>query len=186
MTLNSWVGSDELVGGNTEDDVIRRGFKFSAPENGHTFSVGSIRNSSNLSNDNSIRKILFCKVGVGRAYSSSLEHAVKEQVPVGYDSFYLTDLSDNSEKDKSNNEAYKHAYYLRNPAQILPQYLIHYDYNVSREHKSREKAVCDNCESEPATSYCSADLANLCKKCDLQLHSSKLTSRHVRTPIGKV
>lgn len=36
-----------------------------------------------------------------------------------------------------------------------------------------------------ASVYCSADVANLCTACDTTLHSSKLASRHVRTPIGK-
>lgn len=39
---------------------------------------------------------------------------------------------------------------------------------------------------EPATVYCSADEANLCNKCDSKLHETKVASRHVRTPIGKV
>ena len=33
--------------------------------------------------------------------------------------------------------------------------------------------------------YCAADLANLCNKCDAQIHQSKLASRHIRTSIGK-
>ena len=50
----------------------------------------------------------------------------------------------------------------------------------------KQTAICDNCEEATATVFCSADAANLCLRCDQQLHNTKLTSRHVRTPIGKV
>ena len=36
-----------------------------------------------------------------------------------------------------------------------------------------------------ATVYCASDAANLCTKCDVKLHESKLASRHIRTPIGQ-
>ncbi|KAJ3136549.1 hypothetical protein HK101_003996, partial [Irineochytrium annulatum] len=86
---------------------------------------------------------------------------------------------------KTSTGDYYSEYMIKNPAQILPQYIVTYEFDESREKQSRERPKCDNCESEPATIYCSSDSANLCNKCDSLLHTSKLASRHIRTPIGK-
>jgi B-box zinc finger len=37
-----------------------------------------------------------------------------------------------------------------------------------------------------ASIYCQADMAHLCDKCDLEIHKSKLASRHVRMSLEKV
>ena len=36
-----------------------------------------------------VRKVLFCKIGCGRAYASESSRAEKEVIPDGYDSLYL-------------------------------------------------------------------------------------------------
>ena len=100
-------------------------------------------------------------------------------LPEGYDSFYLTGTSQP--------EAYSHEYWIKSASQILPQYILQYEFDPDKERRSREKAKCDDCEIATAVVFCAADAANLCAKCDDKLHSgSKLASRHQRTPIGKV
>ncbi|KAI9203809.1 uncharacterized protein BJ171DRAFT_622590 [Polychytrium aggregatum] len=131
-----------------------------------------------------LRKAIFCRIGVGRAYVSSEAGLDKRAIPDGYDSFYIHD-DDQSNSNSVTSEGYYHEYYLKSSAQVLPQYLIHYDYDARREVASREKSKCDNCEKEAAVVYCQSDAANLCQDCDAQLHVSKLASRHVRTLIGK-
>ncbi|KAJ3087204.1 hypothetical protein HK102_011592, partial [Quaeritorhiza haematococci] len=194
LVLSSWLDSSVLVGVNTEEEVIRRGFQFAAAgpqQNGMKVSVGAIRPNRGLKADPQhdqrkvTKKVVFCKVGVGRAFISDEASAETGQIPEGYDSFYLRDTSVLSDSKQGPPQEYYHEYYLKNPAQILPQYVIHYEFDPTRERRSREKARCDNCEIEVATVYCAADAANLCNKCDSKLHETKLASRHVRSPIGK-
>ncbi|KAI8808863.1 hypothetical protein BJ742DRAFT_252934 [Cladochytrium replicatum] len=129
-----------------------------------------------------IHRALVCKIGVGRAFvCDDAITADREPVPEGYDSFYLKDHSQTGESS----DEYRHVYYVKNSAQILPQYLVQYEFDPAKEMKARERAKCENCEQAEATVHCAADAAHLCNKCDTQLHSSKLASRHVRTPIGK-
>ncbi|KAI9093726.1 hypothetical protein DFS34DRAFT_630104 [Phlyctochytrium arcticum] len=188
LVLSSWMDASLLAGVNTEEDVIRRGFQFPPGQHGMKFSVGAFScpsSSSDRKNESrTLRKALLCRVGVGRAFAANESHAESMSIPGGYDSLYLKDQSAKRDtKDSAN--TYRHEYYIKDTAQILPIYLIHYEYDPSKERKSRERANCDNCEEQSATVFCTADAANLCNKCDAQLHVSKLASRHVRTPIGK-
>jgi hypothetical protein len=43
LTLDSWVDSTQLTGANTEEEIIKRGFKFEGPTTGFKFTVGSIK-----------------------------------------------------------------------------------------------------------------------------------------------
>lgn len=45
--------------------------------------------------------------------------------------------------------------------------------------------MCENCETVLASIYCQADSAHLCEKCDVEIHRSKLASRHVRISLEK-
>jgi ribosomal protein L37AE/L43A len=76
-------------------------------------------------------------------------------------------------------------YYIKNTAKVLPRYLIQYEFDAKREKESRQKPICEDCEKEPAVVYCEADKAYLCKTCDFNLHKTKITRTHVRTPIGQ-
>ncbi|KAJ3038902.1 hypothetical protein HDV00_012824 [Rhizophlyctis rosea] len=195
LTLPSWVDATHLSGANTEEDVIRRGFQFTPPQTGMKFSVGSIRLPQSTANSSptrtkdgkpqrNIRKVLMCKLTIGRAQVVDEGEVEACVLPEGYDSFYLKDTSVGRD-GKASVEDYHHEYFIKGSNQILPMYLVHYDFDPVKERKSREKPKCENCEDDPATVFCSADAANLCNKCDGQLHLSKLASRHVRTPIGK-
>jgi hypothetical protein len=87
--------------------------------------------------------------------------------------------------DSRNSSDYHHEYYIKNPANVLPRYLIQYEYDAKREKESRQKPKCEDCEKEPAVVYCEADRAYLCKQCDINLHKTKITRAHIRTPIGQ-
>ncbi|KAJ3327303.1 hypothetical protein HDU76_012036 [Blyttiomyces sp. JEL0837] len=188
LCLNSWIDASQLVGGNTEDEVIRRGFQFSSGNQGMKVSVGVMRQSPIASaaapsvgrEMPTTRKILLCKVGIGRARVADEITAERETIPEQYDSFYVKQSNEVKSEDD-----YHHEYIIKNSAQILPLYLVHFEFDPKKEKASREKAKCDNCETEVATIYCSSDSANLCNKCDSQLHTSKLSLRHIRSPIGK-
>ena len=151
LVLPSWVESSELTGGNTEEDVIRRGFRFTPPEKGGRFTTGSIshQESTNIDSDSennhrSIRKALLCQLGVGRALALDSEHLDQKPLPSGYDSVYLQDLSSIKEGRNLEPHDYRHVYYIENAAQILPQFLIHYDFDQAKERKSREVIMLHN------------------------------------------
>ncbi|KAI8618567.1 hypothetical protein BC830DRAFT_1166058 [Chytriomyces sp. MP71] len=196
LVQNSWIEPSQLIGANTEDEVIRRGFQFAAPSQGIKLSVGVIKSNQAGGHSGSVhgtespqvKKILLCKVGIGRAQVTDEISAEREVVPEGYDSFYVLNRSRGANGHAMGHDGksgYHHEYVIKSTAQILPMYLVHYEFDSVKELKSREKPKCDNCEAEAATIYCSSDAANLCNKCDMQLHTSKFANRHIRTPIGK-
>ncbi|KAJ1342704.1 hypothetical protein BSLG_002801 [Batrachochytrium salamandrivorans] len=196
LVLPAWIDSSAFGGINTEEDVVRRGFRLPPPSQGLRFTVGRIDSavstdvggdtliSASTTPGKTLRKAMLCLVAVGRSFVADETMAENEPIPVGYDSFHIQDptlLADAQPKQK----AYEHTYFIKNPAQVLPQYIVHYDYDPLKEKQSREKAMCDNCEDELATVYCTADAANLCNKCDTLLHQTKLASRHTRSAIGQ-
>lgn len=196
LILSSWVDSSELNGSNTEEEVIRRGFQLGHSNGGLVFGVGSIlqqrtqdvgssdkeASQTNMGPSKNKHKALLCLVGVGRSYVvEDRMMASKESIPEGYDSLYIQDAV----ISKPDNAEYYHEYYVNSDAQVLPQYLVHFEYDLLKEKENREKPKCDNCEVEYAKVYCAADCANFCEKCDAETHNTKFMSRHVRTPIGK-
>lgn len=61
-----------------------------------------------------VRKVVLCKIGVGRSYVKDEKTAVKDVLPEGYDSFYLTDSFRSVEEEKE----YHHEYFLKNASQV--------------------------------------------------------------------
>ncbi|KAI9216609.1 hypothetical protein BC828DRAFT_393205 [Blastocladiella britannica] len=213
LTLDTWIDPASLPTGNAEDEVLRRGFLFSPSTSpGIRVGIGSLnleqqqqdgvkaKDGSSISESGKhLRRAILCKVGVGRSYINSHENAQHDALPDGYDSWYLplegrdsllrqhaAGRGDQQNGTDTSHPDYYHEYYIPSAAQILPMYVVAYEYDPERERKLREKPMCDNCETALAEFHCAADAANLCKSCDTQLHSAnKLASRHTRTPIGK-
>lgn len=124
LTLESWIDSSMLCGANTEEDVIRRGFQFAPPQKGLLVCANVIDNQEPVG----ARKVLVCKIGVGRAYPKSMASVEIDPIPTQYDSFYVT-----SDTEESSSQ-----YFIKNPAQILPMYLISYQYDPKLEEKTLE------------------------------------------------
>lgn len=196
LTLDAWLDTSSLVqvvpGG--EDEVIRKGFQFSATSPGMKFAVGRIpqpRDEQAAEQDGGIirRRMLLCKIAVGRAYNATEDFAKIAAIPEGYDSFALDrenvtlqrlpDNASSSNADPSSSVEY----IIKDATQVLPTFVVTFEYDPETERRSRQKSTCDNCEAAPATVFCQADSANLCTGCDASLHSTKLTSRHVRSPL---
>jgi hypothetical protein len=142
MSLPCWVDSTRLVGGNTEEDVLRRGFQFPPPHTGSAFTIGDLDNcdgkleDEKTSSGGSVRKALLCQVAVGRAYPIEQNLADSTPLPPGYQSFYLHDVSSTeSEHD------YKHSYFIKDTVQVLPLFLVHFEYDPIKESKSREVPI---------------------------------------------
>ncbi|TPX42567.1 hypothetical protein SeMB42_g05076 [Synchytrium endobioticum] len=191
LSLQSWVDCSTLSGANAEDEVLRHGFHVGGPNasanaginapaltSGMRFTVGCVPRASDKGHGGKHRRMLLCRIGVGRSYVADEGRAEKDAVPDGYDSFYLEDKKGSADDSR-------HEYYIKSSAQILPQYLVHFDYDPTLEKKSLERIKCANCEQVDATVYCASDAASLCNACDTLLHNSKVLARHIRTPIRK-
>lgn len=162
----------ELEGSDAEESIIQQGFQIG--NEGLRFCVGRMPDQVKpLAEGVHHRRVMLCKVALGRAYNATEEFARIAPVPEGYDSFLL-----DSEVEKG------FEFLLKEGSQVLPCHLLTFEYDSQLEQRSRQQASCDNCEREVATVYCAADNASLCAGCDSQLHSSKLTSRHHRTPLS--
>lgn len=185
--LDCWLDCSAV--GSNEEELVKKGVQLSESEPGLRVYHGALpKGGSQSSSKHSgasqpikhSRRIVLCKVVIGHALATRNEStAAQEVMPEGYDSFYLM--------ESSNPDTYQHQYFVKSGAQILPQYILQFEFDPEKERRSRDKARCDNCEVSVATVFCQADAANLCRNCDEKLHTAnKLASRHIRTPIGKV
>ena len=131
-------------------------------------------------------KALLCEVLVGRSYAVDKSQVEDTELPAGYKSFYIQPSDDTPSSRPSSTSEYYHEYYIKNPMQVMPRYLVHYEYDEKLELAARQKPKCDDCERELATVYCEADKAYLCKSCDANLHKTKIARMHVRKALGEV
>eukprot|EP01112_Ceratiomyxa_fruticulosa_P001217 TRINITY_DN1121_c0_g2_i1.p1 TRINITY_DN1121_c0_g2~~TRINITY_DN1121_c0_g2_i1.p1 ORF type:complete len:764 (-),score=147.66 TRINITY_DN1121_c0_g2_i1:176-2467(-) len=187
LVLDSWVEAARLHDHNSVADLAQRGFKF--PPQGMVFPTGSILLKSlqkgGLRGKRTYEFVL-CKIGVGRSYCiEDSAPTTKPFIPEGYDSLYLHKSEEILEREypELKNSKYYHEYVLVDPAQVLPAFLVQFQYDPD-EDESRKIPICESCETRPATRFCRSDNARLCDYCDETVHSAnKLVSRHVRVPI---
>lgn len=81
---------------------------------------------------------------------------------------------------------FKHEYIIYDSFQVVPEYLIQFEYDSSSPELF---AVpwCDECQDSPAILWCQADTARLCDTCDERTHRhNKLVTRHIRIPINQM
>lgn len=211
--MDSWVDVDGLQDNeNTEDSILENGFHF-ANGNGMNFPVGKIdieKFSENGSvkpagkSGKIVKRLMLCKVAIGRAYNAADDFAKVAAIPDGYDSFIVDNKPQQKEggnsgkKQQTNasrasreslNEAEEEAgrdnfdFIVKDSNQILPTFVVVFEFDPEQEKRSRQKVSCENCERRVATVFCQSDAANLCDQCDSEMHSSKLASRHVRVAL---
>uniref|UniRef100_A0A3B0N512 B-box zinc finger containing protein, putative n=1 Tax=Theileria annulata TaxID=5874 RepID=A0A3B0N512_THEAN len=180
--------------------------------------------SSSIYGEKRVFEYFVCDVGVGK--SLEVPGVVEAQtsrvsMPVEYDSYFLTN-SENLRLDSltvfaGSNEiengaldvseelqskgvlpqnTFKHNYIIYDSSQILPRYLIQFEFDPSAD-ESFALPLCDNCQSDVSTIYCPSDSARhvllnfisfrICTKCDVRLHSNnKVVSRHIRVPLSEM
>lgn len=208
MTVDSWVDVDALhETENSEDSILESGFKFSGSGNGMNFPVGKVeihKFSENggikQKNGKIVKRLMLCKVAIGRAYNAADDFAKIAAIPDGYDSFVVESKKENGPKKTSraskesiseNNETVNESeisrdsydFIVKDSNQILPTFVVVFEFDPDAEKRSRQKVTCENCERRVATVFCQSDAANLCDQCDSEMHSSKLAARHVRVPL---
>lgn len=215
MTVDSWVNVDALQeSDNTEDSILEGGFKFSSSGSGMNFPVGKVdiekfSESGGIRQQNGkiVKRLMLCKVAIGRAYNAANDFAKIAAIPDGYDSFIVDIRKDNNNNNSNNNKKYNAScasreslnenlnsvdcennretfdFIVKDSNQILPTFVVVFEFDPEAEKRSRQKVTCENCERRVATVFCQSDAANLCDQCDAEMHSSKLAARHVRVPL---
>ena len=223
--MDSWIDVDSLKatdGANHEDSILQNGFQFPSTDSGINFPVGKFDLSSLCKDSRASGKItkrlMLCKVAIGRAYNANEDFAKIAAIPDGYDSFYIesedgkknenanansnTGAQQKSRKNRQQQQQaeeesqqpdhdHTHAdcypesfnYLVKDSSQILPTFVVVFEFDAEAERRSRQKVTCENCERRVATVFCQSDAANLCDQCDAEMHSSKLAARHTRVPL---
>lgn len=114
LTLDCWIDYATLVSPNTEEDIIKKGFTFLETEGGMKVNHGALPKSTIKESSRSVKqskKILACKVAVGRALATpNASAAQQENLPDNYNSFYLTETS--------RPDDYMHEYFIKSSAQV--------------------------------------------------------------------
>eukprot|EP00921_Rhytidocystis_pertsovi_P000210 GHVQ01000444.1.p1 GENE.GHVQ01000444.1~~GHVQ01000444.1.p1 ORF type:complete len:641 (-),score=117.36 GHVQ01000444.1:1679-3460(-) len=81
---------------------------------------------------------------------------------------------------------FRHEYVVYDSSQVLPNYLIKFEYDPSYEELFAVP-LCDNCGNKPASLWCHADSISLCKSCDESLHAhNAVVMRHLRLPLNEM
>lgn len=197
---------------NTEERILEHGFQLSNTGNGMNFPVGKINieslsassNNQNNKNGKIIKRLMLCKVAIGRSYNAAEDFAKVAAIPDGYDSFVIDNtketINNNNSKKISKNESRESIndsaneigtpegretfdFIVKDSNQILPTFVVVFQFDPETEKRSRQKVSCENCERRVATVFCQSDAANLCDQCDAEMHSSKLAARHVRVAL---
>ena len=194
--LDSWVDTSTLENENSVYNVCNRGFQF--VQQGRVFQTGTIK----LKYKDFVKRkyeFILCKVGVGRAMPYT--HPPKGgdentpfpvEIPEGFDSLCVQ----RADADPSMNPLgmgaedappeFQYEYYVLDPAQVLPQCLVQFEYNPA-DDQAEKIIICNQCEQKKATIYCEADDAYLCADCDEEIHNAnKLMMKHKRRPIEEV
>lgn len=200
LTLDAWIDLAQL----NEDDIVKRGFHhLTSSGSGIKFQIGKIKYDEEAALRE--KRYLLCKVAIGRAYNATEDFTKIATIPDGYDSFVIdrerpnsninsssgsgnnSNNNNNNNSSSSNNEHLGNnsgEYVIKESSQILPTFIVSFDYDPQTERKSRQKVPCENCERNHATVFCQSDQANLCQDCDYNLHQvNKLTQRHIRVPL---
>ncbi|SOV19221.1 conserved Plasmodium protein, unknown function [Plasmodium gaboni] len=88
------------------------------------------------------------------------------------------------EMDANNKNNYSYIYKVRNSEQILPLYLIEFEFKCLRVDISIP--VCEYCYSTKAITYCYNDKVHLCDICDIKHHEkNKILKNHKRIHISE-
>ena len=79
-----------------------------------------------------VHTMVLCRVVIGRPVVAPNGDCVAESLPGGYDSFCMPSAKSDSAGDCM------HEYWIKQTAQILPVYLVTFDFDPVKERKSRE------------------------------------------------
>lgn len=212
LQLHAWLPVAEIPFGQTVEDICRNGFK--AGHVGVSFHVGNLQLPSlyddgrdrggndrghnvksrgrSLPAGRRLYEFLLCRVGAGRSYLvDKAAQAESLALPPEFDSFCVRHSPANEQVVNEEfpgvlpRHVLHHEYMVRDPAQALPVYLVHFEFDPEMP-ELLNLPLCDSCGLQAALVYCQADDAILCRPCDTRIHSAnKLASRHIRVELNR-
>lgn len=134
--------------------------------------------------------LLYCKIAVGLSLYTSEEYAMNCKTPSGYDSFIISSNSEPIESvisaHRKSNSLSSYSYVIPDRSRVLVLADVSFNYDMKLEEKSKNNDVCEYCSTYTATSFCLAERAAFCGKCDEFFHSNGFTQRHSRYYFDKV
>ena len=189
LELESWVNVHDLAENSDMRDVYRCGFSSPRKSARATkslemkFTTGNIPLTTTTAEKKKQAQFVLCKIGVGRSFviEESPDSSPDFEIPRGYDSIYLRRGASSSSP-----AGYVHEYVLPDSRQVLPQYLVQFQYGpVSNLGASNGNKICGLCETKPASVFCTSHCqVGLCAQCDRDVHSAnKLVSKHTRVSL---
>jgi tripartite motif-containing protein 36 len=140
-----------------------------------------------LSKDSTRHTAKFCEVAVGRSIYVSEELARQINPRDHYDSFivgsgeYSSGLLDGSEMDIR-----EYSYVVKDASKILPLFEVTFEYDPEIERRFKGNFICEKCMVSQSISFCTAERANFCEKCDKEIHHDMLLRRHERYYFNEV
>ncbi|KAF0695153.1 Aste57867_14016 [Aphanomyces stellatus] len=170
LELDSWVAVEDL--GPSMAQMYNYGFTSLDTVHAMKFTTGNI--PMDAPGKKGKKQYVLCRVAAGRSLPIENEEATKHRLPPSFHSYYMV--------PPKTRPTYYHEYIVTNTAQVLPQFLVWFNYSAV---ETKAQPPCALCEKQLAAVVCRACEAELCSKCDQEVHSAnKLVGRHKRTPLG--
>ncbi|CRG94599.1 conserved Plasmodium protein, unknown function [Plasmodium gallinaceum] len=155
-------------------------------------------------NTNGIFQVFLFKVVPNKTLllnKNNFHFMTKEEIPHNYDSIAIEkslyyEINNSQDKKRininnysnttciNNNGYYSYIYKVKNSEQILPLYLIEFEFKCLRIDVSIPS--CEYCYTARAIFYCYNDKAHLCDTCDMKYHEkNKILKNHKRIHISE-
>jgi tripartite motif-containing protein 36 len=135
-------------------------------------------------------RVVYCQVAVGTPIYASMEYATTCSPPNGYDSFIVKreggDISTVIPEFEKDGRLGHFSYILNDRSRVLSLCEVQFTYDKELEERSRNTNICEFCRETPSISFCLAERASFCGKCDGVFHANAFTQRHNRYYFDKV
>lgn len=134
-----------------------------------------------------MHKVKLCEVAVGESIYVSKEYVKQMNPPGHYDSFVISDSGyQTGFLSESQTDIRDYWYVIKDTSKILPLFDITFEYDAELEMRSKGSFICDRCRVNQSTSFCPAERASFCEKCDGEVHNEHFLRRHVRYYFNEV
>lgn len=129
-------------------------------------------------------RVIYCQMAVGTPMYASLDYAATCSPPNGFDSFIVKragiDIGAVIPEFEKTQDFSDYSYILSDPSRVLPLSEVFFTYDKELEERNKNSNICEFCKECPSVSFCLAERASFCEKCDGIFHANEFTQRHQR------
>jgi len=137
--------------------------------------------------DSITHKVKLCEVAVGESIYVSQEYVKQMNPPGHYDSFVTGENGYHSGfLCDSQTDVREYWYVIKDQSKILPLFEVTFEYDAQLEKRFKGNFMCERCQGSQAVSFCTAERASFCSRCDEDVHSDHFLRRHVRYYFNEV